>query len=832
MRTYVGIDLGTTNSAICTFDGETLRLYKSPEQHDVTPSAIFIDRRGSRYVGIRAYNNAARNPDSAAVLFKRLMGTSTPITLPAVGQTMTPEDCSAEVLRVLFGYLPEELRNSQDTATVITVPAAFNQMQKDATMSAADEAGIGQVALMQEPVAAFMSVMQQRKSDGVFLVYDFGGGTLDIAIAESIAGRVSLLAHGGIAMCGGRDFDRGLLDNVVKPWLLEHFTLPADFTANPQFKSLVRMATWAAEKAKIELSARTEAIISLSEAELSARDLAGQEIYLDIPVQRSMLDALIAPRIADSITAARATMTKAGLSAHDIERVVFVGGPTQYKPLRDKVAFELGIAGSTDVNPMTAVAEGAALFAESIDWSSQTRGRKSMRGTVTAEGSLQLTFNYTARTQDSRGRIIAKIAGAAAPGTAFQVDSLDTGWSSGRVPLKDGVAVDVALGRSGDNTFKIFVFDAAGGSIPLAQNRIVITRIVATIDAIPSSASIGVEVLDRLGGQPVLDYLVKEGDPLPQKGVKTFKTTESLRAGGGGSINFKIWEGDIVDPVTDNRFVGCFSITGQDFADGVITAGTELECTYELLDSGNIVLEVNVPSIGSTFHSGRNFYSRRAGEIDYTKAAHHVHEEAQEVRTRVEALAATVEDPRLQQALKKLTEAAAMDPAETNPETAKEAMDGILAAKKLLAYVRRDHLKEIRQIELDQCDEFFRAHVRAHARPAEVAAFENLLRTAERAIDGRGPDFEYHLNGLKQKNFEILWRQDWFIVTRFEWLAEAAYLFPDGVRHAELVVAGRDAITKDDIDRLRNVVAELDYLKIGAGPESDMLTATNLLRGG
>ena len=166
MKNYVGIDLGTSNSAICSFDGREVHLYKSPEQHDVTPSAIFIDKRGNKYVGLRAYNNAARNPDNAAVLFKRLMGTSTPIKLPAIDVTLTPEECSAEILRVLFGYLPEEMRNSTDTGTVITVPAAFNQMQKDATMSAADLAGIGKVALMQEPVAAVMSVMRHGRRTG------------------------------------------------------------------------------------------------------------------------------------------------------------------------------------------------------------------------------------------------------------------------------------------------------------------------------------------------------------------------------------------------------------------------------------------------------------------------------------------------------------------------------------------------------------------------------------------------------------------------------------------------------------------------------------------
>jgi len=304
MKNFVGIDLGTTNSAICSYDGSDTRVWKSPQQNDVTPSAIYIDRRGNKQIGFNAYNMAPQSPDNSAMLFKRLMGTSTPINLPAVNMTMTPEECSAEILKVLFGYLPEEIRNDPDTGTVITVPAAFNQMQKDATMQAASMAGLGKVALMQEPVAAVMSVMRARNTDGMFLIYDLGGGTLDIAIAESLGGRVNLLAHGGIAMCGGRDFDRVLVDNVVRPWLLENFDLPEDFSVNPSFKSLIRLATWATERAKIELSAREDSVISLSETEARVRDLSDNEVYLDIPLQRDTYDKLIAERVGESIDSA------------------------------------------------------------------------------------------------------------------------------------------------------------------------------------------------------------------------------------------------------------------------------------------------------------------------------------------------------------------------------------------------------------------------------------------------------------------------------------------------------------------------------------------------
>ena len=199
MKHYVGIDLGTTNSAICSYDGSAVHVWKSPEQNDVTPTAIFVDRRGNRYYGRRAYDQIAAHPENGATLFKRYMGTKERF-LKGAGLHWTPEECSAEILKVLFGYLPEEIRSDPETATVITVPAAFNQMKKDATLEAAQRAGIGKVALVQEPVAAVMSVMRTSSREGVFLVYDLGGGTFDVSLADNIGGKVNLLSQGGKEM--------------------------------------------------------------------------------------------------------------------------------------------------------------------------------------------------------------------------------------------------------------------------------------------------------------------------------------------------------------------------------------------------------------------------------------------------------------------------------------------------------------------------------------------------------------------------------------------------------------------------------------------------------
>lgn len=829
---YVGIDLGTTNSAICSYDGEHVHLYKSPDQQDVTPSAIFIDRRGNKYFGTRAYNQSVRSPDNAAVLFKRFMGTSTPIKLTAVNVTLTPEECSAEILRVLFGYLPEEIRHDESLGTVITVPAAFNQMQKDATKAAADAAGIGAVALMQEPVAAVMSVMQSRKTDGTFLIYDLGGGTLDVAIAESTSGRVNLLAHGGIAMCGGRDFDRAIVDNIVKPWLREHFDLPDNFNSDPKYKKLMRMAAWASENAKIALSQRDEAVISLPETDLGVRDQADEEIYLDVPINRKTYEPLIEHQVNESIQAVRETLEKAGIRPEDVERVVFVGGPTNYKPLRDKVAFELGIAASTEVNPMTAVAEGAAIFAESIDWTSESRGRKSSRGSISASGNLNLVLNYVARTPDVKAKIVLKLAGHAAPGAQFQIDSLDTGWSSGRIELKDGAGIELSLAKPGDNTFKVFVFDSSGGPVKLPQDQIVITRTAATIDAIPASGSIGLEVNEkRLGGRAVLDYLVRDGDRLPIKGKKVFHAGEAVKAGSTASLRFKIWEGEIPDPVSDNRFIGMLEVKGSDFEDGIIAKGAELVCEYEMTDAGQIKLEVSVPSIGGSFGHGRSFYSRQQAQIDFSNAARVVSEQSDQALERVDEMSAKVDDERLDRARDKLESAKTTAQSGDNEEAAKQAMDDVQDAKRLLSDTRQAHLKEIRQMELDDVVERFDKAVRQYARPSEAGAFDNLTKTAQRAIDSNSRDFEVHLSDLRGRNFEILWRQDWYVIDHFKWVAERSYLSSDPDRHAALVGMGREALNANDMDKLKAVVAEIYAIQIDGGSDVDMDAMANIVRG-
>src|ERR1700727_580895 len=249
---YLGIDLGTSNSVVAGIVDGKARVFRPADGGDVLPSVIYIDKRGHRLYGRRAHDQALVAPESVAAGFKRLMGTSTPIEVKGAQLTLTPEECSAEIIRQLLSQAFTETGSEDVTGAVITIPAAFNQMQSEATLRAAKMAGLERVDLLQEPIAAAMAAMEGAKRSGQFLIYDLGGGTFDVALAQAINGEVNIIAHQGINMLGGRDFDRMIVNEVVRPWLLTTFDLPDNFQRDPNFRRLIRIAQLAAEKAKID----------------------------------------------------------------------------------------------------------------------------------------------------------------------------------------------------------------------------------------------------------------------------------------------------------------------------------------------------------------------------------------------------------------------------------------------------------------------------------------------------------------------------------------------------------------------------------------------------
>ena len=402
---YLGIDLGTSNSAIAGNTGSDPRLFKTQEGTDVLPSVIYIDKRGHKFVGARAYDRTILSPENVAHGFKRLMGTGTPISFAAAASEMSPEECSTDIIRTLLGQAKTEIGDFNVDGAVVTIPAAFNQMQSEATIRAARAAGLERVGLLQEPIAAAMASMADSKSkNGQFLVYDLGGGTFDVALVQSVGGSVNVIAHEGINMLGGRDFDRMLVNEFVRPWLIENFSLPENFQTNERYRNLTAVARHAAATAKIALSSTDTAVIFAGDEEVRVADADGDDIYLSIDITRDDLDGLIGERLNETIALCRKVLKDNSFTHEDIDRIVLIGGPSKMPCIRERVPQELGIPADLQTDPMTAVAFGAAIFAESREWSKETTKRKSSRASATVKGPIEIRYDFPARISENRAR--------------------------------------------------------------------------------------------------------------------------------------------------------------------------------------------------------------------------------------------------------------------------------------------------------------------------------------------------------------------------------------------------------------------------------------------
>ncbi len=827
MTTYCGIDLGTTNSAIATFDGRDVKLYKSPEMNDVTPSALYFDKRGNRYVGTRAFQSAMRNPENAALGFKRQLGHASTIRIESLKRELSAEECSAMLLTTLYAYVEESVRNDPATGTVITVPAAFNQMQRAATAEAARLAGIPRVALMQEPVAAVMSAMRHGLRNATFVIFDLGGGTLDVALAQSTDGRVTLLEHGGIQMCGGRDFDRALLQHEVIRYLRSNFHLPEDFATRQEYRTLMRVATWAAERAKIELSIRDSCAISLTEADLnSVRDLDGQDIYVDIPITRSVLNELMAPKLQEAIEETRRAVRSAGYETSQLDGIVFVGGPTQYQPLRQFVESELGVRGFGDANPMTAVAEGAAIFAESMNWET---GAVKGAGLVAHDGEgAGVSISFAARTPDERATIAIQRKEGGRGTVQVEVVGQGDGWTSGRIPVTNSALVETAPLRMGENHFSVKVFSEIGEPLPTPVDAITITRTHATVEAIPASSSIGIEVIGGAEGTAtVLDYLVRKGDTLETRGRRLFRAATAIKAGEQKELLFKIWEGEIEAPVNDNRFIGVLRIAGTDFEFGEIAVGTAIYCSFVVGVSGALSMEIEVPAIGGSFGRGQNFYSHGEGAV--TGAAATL--EAQRTLTQLRDLAEATADPALAEVEDKVRRLATRAGASADAEDVGEVAEAVQAARTAMAVVRKSHQARLRQNALQDVIDAFHHDAIGDARRDEADKFSRLCRSAEKDSRDPGNSFDIVLEQLWALYFDILNRNDSYIVQRFHALARGGDSSMDRQKHDALVELGEAAIARRDIRNLRVLCSEMSALQIRPPSREDASMDANIRRG-
>ena len=347
MGKIIGIDLGTTNSCVAVLEAGVPKVIPNPEGGRTTPSVVSF-KKGEKIVGDAAKRQAITNPDTVSSI-KRLMGTSKKTELD--GKKYTPEEISAMILSYMKDYA-EDYLGEKVTEAVITVPAYFNDSQRQATKNAGKIAGLDVKRIINEPTAAALAYGLEKEEGQTILVYDLGGGTFDVSILELGDGVFEVKSTNGNNKLGGDDFDKKIIDYVVKEFKKENdVDLSDDKMAMQRLKEV-------AEKAKKDLSGLKETQIS---APFISKDEDGEPLHLDMTLTRAKFEDLIRDLVESTIEPVRKALKDAKMTKKDIDKVIMVGGSTRIPMVYDLIKDELGKEPSREVNPDEVVASGAAI---------------------------------------------------------------------------------------------------------------------------------------------------------------------------------------------------------------------------------------------------------------------------------------------------------------------------------------------------------------------------------------------------------------------------------------------------------------------------------------
>lgn len=588
-----GIDLGTTNSAIAVMDGVEPLIIKNNQSQDITPSAVGFTKAGVLRMGEAAKRLQLGSPHDAYTEFKRHMGSDHLYGFAATGKKLKPEELSAEVLKSLKGDV-EQARGEQVQAAVITVPAAFELHQCDATRRAAELAGFMSCPLVQEPVAAALAYgFQKDEEKAYWLVYDFGGGTFDAALIRAEEGIINVVAHEGDNFLGGSDIDWAILQDLVLPKLTKGFDLPDFRRGSDRWAQAILKLKSAIEKAKIEASRNARAPL----VDCRFEDASGEEVDLEalgIELVQSDVARIAEPIIAKSVALVKKVLAAKNLRPTDLHRAILVGGPTQAPYFRAQLQAELGAPIDFSVDPMTVVARGAAVFA-----STQMIGKKATAPAKVGEYTLDIKYKPTGIEPDPLvgGRVMSS-DNTSFNGFTIEFNNDKSGWSSGRAPVHgDGTfTITLSAERKVRNHYRITLRNALGEAQKATPETLHYT-IGAAVEEQPIIHSIGV----GLTNNGVRAYFAK-GMGLPQTKMQKFHTTKAVKPGQMESfIRVPVVEGE--SEFSDrNRLIGWMDLKGTDIR-RELPEGQEIEVTLKIDQSREIIVEAFVPYLDEEFRA-------------------------------------------------------------------------------------------------------------------------------------------------------------------------------------------------------------------------------------
>ena len=604
-----GIDLGTTNSAICRMESGEPVIKKTDTLKDTMPSCISVNKKRSIKCGDGAYNDMKsdkrratktwkRGTSNTYVEFKRTMGTDMLYHSSNMDKDYTSEELSSEVLKALRSFITDESVN----AAVVTVPAKFNANQVAATKRAAKMAGIEHCEILQEPIAASMAYgLTTQEKNGYWMVFDFGGGTFDAALLKVEDGIMQVFDTAGDNYLGGKNLDEAIVDNIILPYLKDNYVIDGILADNDKRDVLREAMKTYAEEAKIALSFKQQEDIISNLGDLG-EDEDGEEIELDITITQNQLFGVLRPIFQKAVDICISLLQRNNMTGAQLNKLILVGGPTHSPLIRQMLKEQVTPNVDTSIDPMTAVASGAALYASTID--NENKVEK-------VAGTIQLDVKYEATSVELIEWVSVKLdtnnSEWGCPNRILvELVRGDKAWSSGKVEVDSmGNVIEANLIEGKPNLFTIVAYDEKGTMLPCFPNAITIIQ-GSKVGSAVLPYNIGIEVWNREKNRAVFETIpgLEKTRTYPATGVKNgLKTTTLLRPGvEQDTLKIPIYQAEYKG---DGKSAILFEhiddviITGLE-VDSLIAENSEVELTIKAVKDGLYDIDIYFPSVDFT----------------------------------------------------------------------------------------------------------------------------------------------------------------------------------------------------------------------------------------
>lgn len=533
-----GIDLGTTNSAIARFENGKAIVKKSGVQGDTTPSCVAFTKSGKTLVGVKAHSQLEKDfqlscvkenyKPNSFIEFKRKMGTDESMHCHNLNRNVTPEELSSEVLKELRKYiLDDDVRTA-----VITVPAMFDNNQKDATKRAAKLAGFDHVELIQEPVAASVAFgLDSKMKDAYWVVFDFGGGTFDAALMKIEDGIMKPVDTAGNNKLGGKDIDKAIIEHFFLPYFKQNYSI--DNILAEKAEKFIHMWKPKAEEMKIQLSFNESYTIETDIGENYGQDDDGTDFEMCLTITQEMLEPVVAPIYQKAIDITKELLKRNNLDGESIGALILVGGPTHSPIVRRMLREQVTSKVDTSIDPMTCVACGAALYGSTVDVPDaivdKTRDRSKIQ--------LKVDFKSTSVQEEEWGSVFLltdKCDNYDKPSVLVDFIRTDGLYSLEKQEVTSlGTVISLELKADSTNLFEIRCYDEQGTALECEPNSLSIIQGIDGIGDAVMPMSLGLGTADDEGNE-VFGFIegLSKGVRLPASGVISgLHTQKDLRPG-------------------------------------------------------------------------------------------------------------------------------------------------------------------------------------------------------------------------------------------------------------------------------------------------------------